>query len=54
MTVFAGIRMRETQREMSTKMATAPRLVAMMARGKRGSSNLKPTVYVPSGVAPKN
>jgi hypothetical protein len=54
MTVFAGIRMRKTQMEVSTKQRTAPRLVAMMARGKRGSSNLKPTVYLPSGVAPKN
>jgi hypothetical protein len=54
MTVIAGIRMRKTQREVSTRMETSPRLIAMMARGKRGSRNLKPTIYLPSGVAPKN
>ena len=53
MTVFAGIRMRKTE-EVSSKKETAPRLVAMMARGKSGSRNLKPTIYMPSGVPPKN
>ncbi len=54
MTVFEGMRMRKAQRERSTKQETAPRVVAMMARGKRGSRNLKPTIYMPSGVPPKN
>ena len=53
MMVVAGIRMRKAHRRASLERATAPRLVAMMARGERGSHNLKPTIYLPSGVSPK-
>ena len=53
MMVVAGIRMKRTQRRASLQQATAPRLVAMMARGERGSHSMKPTIYLPSGVNPK-
>ena len=53
MAIVAGIRMRRARRRASPDKVTAPRLVAMMARGERGSHNLKPTIYLPSGVSPK-
>lgn len=49
MMVVAGIRMRRAQRRASPEKVTAPRLVAMMARGERGSHNLKPTIYLRAG-----
>ncbi len=53
MMVVAGIRMKRARRRASPETATAPRLVAMMARGERGGHSLKPTIYLPSGVSPK-
>ncbi len=53
MILVAGIRMWRAQRRALPEKATAPTLVAMLARGERGSHNLKPTIYLPSGVSPK-
>ncbi len=52
MAVLAGTRMWKTQRRASLEKAV-PRLVARMDRSERGSHNLKPTIYLPSGVIPR-
>jgi hypothetical protein len=52
MAVLVGNRMRRRQK-VGAKGATLRRLVARMSREVRGGHNLKPTIYVPSGVTPK-
>lgn len=53
MAVVVGMGMRKRERKAAAKGTTSPRLIAMMSRKESGGHNLKPTIYLPSGVTPK-